>query len=126
MARKTLQDLDPNLKSAIEEFRSISEMKHEMATDAYNLQDATTKKVIDRMVATLRTYATGYVHVTVGKSVVPVKIEAEYLGMNLFWLAVELAKDLAFSDIQIANFQFPESLCAGCGSIVMPGKKVKR
>lgn len=124
--RKTLASLDPQLKSVVDEFRSISEMKHEMATDAYNLQDATTKKVIDRMVATLRTYATGYVHVTVGKTVVPVKIEAEYLGMNLFWLAVELCKDLAFSDIRIASFQWPESLCASCSSIILPGKKVKR
>lgn len=125
MARKTLADIDPRLKSVVEEFHTISEVKHEMASDAYDLQDDETKKVIDRIAATLQLYATGYLHAKVGGMMVPIPVSNDYLGMNLFWLAVEVAKDLAFSDIQLANFEFPPSLCANCGAEVLPGKKVK-
>lgn len=115
MARKSLADIDPDLRRATEEWQSISLVKYEMAKDAYDLQDDKTQKVIDRIVGTLQQYATGHITVKVGGSYVSVKISNEYLGYNLLYLAVEVVKDLAFVDIRVANFTFPELLCAVCG-----------
>lgn len=126
MARKTLADLDPRLKSAREDFEAVSLVKYEMAKDAYDCQDEETQKVIDRIVATLQQYANGYIKVKVGNSFVPMQISNEYLGFNLLYLAVEIAKDLAFVDVRIANFEFPPSLCASCGAQIIPEKTTKR
>lgn len=131
MARKSLADIDPDLRRATEEFESISLVKYEMAKDAYDLQDDKTQKVIDRIVGTLQQYATGHITVKVGGSYVPVKITNEYLGFNLLYLAVEVVKDLAFLDIRVESFKFPELLCAVCAD-PMPeqtnarGKRAKK
>jgi hypothetical protein len=116
MARKTLADIDPRLAPIVEEFQVLSEVRQEIAKDAYDVQDAGTQRTIDRMVATLQQYATGYITAKVGKTVVPVKIDNDFIGMNLFYLAVEIVKDLAFMDIRVAEFEFPEQLCAVCGT----------
>ena len=115
MARKSLADIDPALSSIVDEFKELSEVRLEIAQDAYNVQDDETKKTIDRMVATLQQYATGYITAKVNKTAVPVKIDHDYIGYNLFYLAVEIVKDLAFMDIRVAEFEFPEQLCASCG-----------
>lgn len=115
MARKSLADIDPELVSVLDEFKSLSEVRYEIARDAYNVQDDATKQVIDRMVATLQQYATGYITAKVNKTAVPVKIDHDYLGYNLLYLAVEIVKDLAFMDIRVADFEFPEQFCASCG-----------
>ncbi len=116
MARKTLADVDPRLTSALEEFKSVSEVKYEMAQDSYKVQDKDTRAAIDRIHGLLQQHATGYITVKVGKTVVPMKIDNQYLGFNLLFLAVEIVKDLAFNGIQVANFEFPPQFCAGCGT----------
>lgn len=123
MARKTLADIDPNLKSAVEDFEAVSLVKYEMAQDAYELQDEETQKVIDRIAGTLRSYATGFLNVKVGNVYVPIKVDNDYLGYNLFYLAVEVVKDLAFLDIRVANFVFPPSQCVKCGADIIPEKR---
>jgi hypothetical protein len=120
MARKSLADIDPKLKSVVEEFKATSLVKYEMAMDAYNLQDKETRAVIDRIVATLQQYATGFLNVKVGSTYTPIKIDNDYLGYNLLYLAVEVVKDLAFLQIKVANFVFPPSLCYKCGAEVIP------
>lgn len=122
MARKQITDLksaDKLVTEAIEEHQSIAEVKYELAKAAYDAQDKETKAVIDRIVDTLRTYATGYIHVQLQPptgALVPVKLDNTYLGYNLLYLAVEIVKDLAFLDIQVASFEFPEAYCARCGA----------
>jgi len=114
---------------AVEEFKMVSEIKYELAKDAYDLQDDETKAVIDRIVDTLRQYASGYITIQLNPpegAMVPVKIENKYLGYNLLWLAVEIVKDLAFTDIRVANFEFPQSLCAQCGAEIIPEKRSGR
>jgi hypothetical protein len=120
VARKTLADIDPKLKSVIEDFQALSLVRGEMARDAYELQDDETKKVIDRMVGVMQGYATGYITATVNRTLVPVKVEAEYLGYNLLFLAVEMVKDLAMCNVRIASFTFPPSLCVKCGEYLNP------
>jgi hypothetical protein len=115
MARKTLKDIDPRLSSIVDDFKMLSEVRQEIAKDAYDAQDEITQRTIDRMVATLQQYATGYITAKVGRTAVPVAIDNDYIGMNLFYLAVEIVKDLAFMDIRVAEFEFPEQVCANCG-----------
>jgi hypothetical protein len=115
MARKSLKDIDPNLSSFVDEFTSLSEVRLDMALDAYSVQDEETQAVIDRIAATLQQYATGYVTAKVGKAAIPVAIDNDLLGYNLFYLAVEIVKDLAFMDIRVAEFEFPDQVCASCG-----------
>jgi hypothetical protein len=64
MARKSIGKLTSKnslLDEAVEEWKSTSELKYELAKSAYDVQDDETKKVIDRILATLQTYATGYI-----------------------------------------------------------------
>lgn len=134
MPRKSVTDLKSakrKLNEAMEEFESLSEVKYELAKAAYEVQDAKTQQVIDRIVATLRTYATGYVTFQLAPprgALSTVKITNEYLGYNLFYLAVEVMKDLAMMGIKVAEFTFPPALCAQCGAeLGIPElKKVKR
>ena len=126
MARKTLADIDPRLTSVVEDFKAVSMVKGEMARDAYDLQDRETKLVIDRIVGTLQQYATGFLNVKVGGTYVPVKVDNEYLGYNLMYLAVEICKDLAFVGERVANFVFPPSLCVKCGAELIPEKRKEK
>lgn len=117
------------LEDAIDEFKAISEMKYELAKEAYDSQDAQTQVVIDRVVGTLRQYATGYINVQLNPpegAPVPVKLDNRYLGFNLFWLAIEIVKDLAFVGIRVENFEFPPTQCAQCGVELIPEKKSGR
>jgi hypothetical protein len=118
MARKTLAAIDPKLTRVLEEFQAVSLVKYEMARDAYDIQDKDTQAAIDRIHGTLQQYATGYINLKVGRSIVPVKIDNEYLGYNLLFLAVEIAKDLAFTGIRLANFKVPDVYCATCGDLI--------
>lgn len=125
MARKTLGDIDPKLASVVDEFKELSEVRQEIAKDAYDVQDEITQQTIDRITATLQQYATGYITAKVNKTAVPVKIDNDFIGMNLFYLAVEIVKDLAFMDIRVAEFEFPEQICASCG-IELQAANVRR
>jgi hypothetical protein len=125
MARKTLLDIDPKVQSVLEEFNLMSSIRVELAKDAYDVQDEETQAVIDRVVATLRTYATGTITAKVGRTLVPVKIENDVLGWNLLYLAVEIVKDLAFMDYRVATFKFPEQMCSSCG-VTLSAQNVHR
>jgi hypothetical protein len=131
MARKSITDLPSSAKltkDAIEQYKSVSEIKYELAKEAYDEQDAATQAVIDRMVETLRTYCTGYINVQLQPPTgarVPVKLTNEYLGYNLLFLAVEIVKDLALLDIKVASFRFPKSMCAVCGAELGIPEKTK-
>lgn len=125
MARKSLLDIDPKLTAALEDFKSVSEIKYELAKEAYDAQDAETRRVIDRIHGTLQTSATGYVNLVVNRAVYPVKIEADYLGFNLLYLAVEIVKDLGIMGIRVANWKFAETLCASCGAEIIGNKRGK-
>lgn len=103
MARKSLAVIDPQLAEAAEEFKDISEIRYELAMDVYNAQDAKTKVVIDKIVATLQQFS---------------KTDNEIVGWNLMYLATEIVKDLAFMDIRVAEFEFPVQMCAMCGVVL--------
>jgi hypothetical protein len=126
MPRKTLLDVDPQLKAAAEQVEALSVIRVEMARDLYAVQDELTQRTIDRVVATLRQHATGTVNAVVNGSIVPIKVSDETLGFNLFWLGCELVKDLGSVGIKIANFKFDPKHCASCGTEVQTRKKTTR
>lgn len=132
MPRKSVIDLkssDNLLDQATEEFKDVSEVKAEMARAVYDQQDAKTKAVIDSIHATLQHYATGYITVQLAPpsgALTPVKLDNEYLGYNLLYLAVEIVKDLAITGIRVASFVFPPSLCVECGAEVIPEKRSRK
>lgn len=132
MPRKSVTDLksaDKLIDEAIENFKSVSEIKYELAKDAYDMQDDKTKAVIDRLVKTLQTYATGSITLQLAPphgKLVAVAIENDYLMFNLLYLAMEIVKDLAITGIRVAKFEFPPSLCSNCGSEIIPELRTKK
>lgn len=129
MARKSIANLKSQgklVENAVEEFQSISELKYELGMEVYEAQDDATKKAIDRIVGTLQVYATGFITVQLQPphgGVVPVRIDAKYLGYNLLWLAIEICKDMAILGIRIASFDFPPSQCVKCGAEIIPERR---
>lgn len=129
MPRKSLASINSRVRETVENFESVSELKFELAREAYDVQDEETQRVIDRILATLQTHATGYITVQLQPphgAIYPVKISNEYLTYNLLWLAMEVVKDLALLDIRVASFEFPPSLCTKCGAEIIPEKKPPR
>lgn len=131
MARKSITNLKSNAKlveNAVAEFKSISELKYELAKEAYDAQDEDTKKAIDRIIGTLQVYATGSITVQLQPpfgEYVTVRIDATYLGYNLLWLAIEICKDMALLGIRLAAFDFPQSMCAKCSAEIIPERRSK-
>lgn len=138
MARKTRAkvkvDIEPAVMEAYEEWKAVTEMRHELAKEAYDFQDEETQHVLDRIRDRLRLGANGYVTIQVNHphgAQVPVKVEQEYLDYNIMYVAVEILKDLALFDIRVGSFQFPPSQCVTCGAEIIkeqpkPKKKGRR
>jgi hypothetical protein len=53
-------------------------------------------------------------------------IPDETVYHNMFYMAVEIIKDLAVMDIRIANYTHPANLCAMCGTEIKPKKATKK
>jgi hypothetical protein len=130
MARKTVVENDERINEALEEFKILTELRLEMAQEAYNFQDDATKAVIDRIRERLALGASGYIKVRVNPphgSSVPVKIERALLDANVLFLATEIMKDLAMFDVRVEGYEFPPNLCTSCGAeIETPKTRRKR
>jgi hypothetical protein len=121
--------VNADLKAAIEEAKTLIEIRHELAQEAYDFQDDATKAVIDRIVSRLRLSAGGYITVHVNPphgNKVPVKFEQAYLDFNLLYVATEILKDNALFDIRIASYKFPPSQCVTCGVELTKEAKPKK
>lgn len=115
MGRKISIESSDEVSEALEEFTMLSELRHEMAMAAYVHQDKATQEVVDRICDRLRLNATGHIKVKVNGGVVPVKIDSDLLDANCLFVAMEILKDLAMFDVRVENYNFPPSVCAGCG-----------
>jgi hypothetical protein len=132
MARKTAKTTDTRVQEALEEWQALTEVRYEMAKEAFDYQDEKTQAVVWRIVNRLRIGASGYITVRVnppGGSSVPVKVDQEYLDYNILYVAMEILKDLAMFDIRVGTYKFPPSQCVTCGAELtkeQPKKKKAR
>lgn len=96
---------------AVETFEIEAEVRGELADAAIELQDAPTKKLIERMVKRLQ--GSNKPSIIVSGEVVPVS-ETAFLA-NLRYVATEVLKDLAVFDIRVGTYALPSTLCVSCG-----------
>ena len=120
MAKKKLPK--PETEKALERFRALAEKRYEIAMAAYNSQDKGTQQALDRIRDRLVIGSTGLV--TVKGQVIQVDIGI--IEHNAMYVATEIVKDLALLDIRVANYKFPEVLCAECGATLAKTKRSKR
>lgn len=108
---------NPQVSEALEDWLSLTEIRYELAEEAYKHQDAATQILIDKMVLKLRSGATGRVVI----DGVSVKVDQVHLDQNLLYVATEILKDLAMFDIRVGTYELPPSQCVGCGAEIEGG-----
>lgn len=119
MRKSGVKANDNRVEEAMAEWRALTEVRYELAREAYDFQDDKTKALIDRIVRRLREGASGYITIRLNPphgQAVPVKVDQEYLGFNLLYVATEILKDLAMFDIKVGTYKLPPSLCVNCGA----------
>lgn len=119
MARKTATATQALIDEAVENWKAVTEVRYELAKEAFDFQDEDTQALLQRIVNRLRVGASGVITVKINPPAnmsVPVKIDQEYLDYNLLYVATEILKDLAMFDIQVGTYQFPPSMCVSCGA----------
>lgn len=129
MGRKTAIQTDSRVKEALEEWKTLTEVRYELAKEAFDAQDEPTQALLMRMVNRLRLGASGYITVRVNPphgAGVPVKIDQEYLDYNLLYVATEILKDLALFDIKVGTYKLPPTTCVNCGAEITREEKKPR
>lgn len=130
MSRKSIVQLrgtDELVKDAVEEFYTISEMKHEIAKAAYDAQDDDTRDMIDQLVKVLNLHATGFITVQLDPphgGPVPVRIDKRYVDFNTLYIVMDMLKTLALFDIRVGKYTFPASHCSQCEAELIPERKL--
>lgn len=111
--------------AAMEDFKAEAKARYDKAHKVYVKQDDDTQDALDRMVTLLCRIARRNMWVSAGKrgDRLVLTIPDETVYHNMFYMGVEILKDLAIMDIRIANYTPPADLCAECGKEVKPKKK---
>lgn len=112
------QHHDPNaVDKALAVWEQASVRRAEYAIEAFNAQNERTREAISRIQAVLMANAGGLIRLRVpGRGLMAVQVEDEHIRNNALYIAVEMMKDLAYMDIKVADFEFPQAYCAKCGS----------
>jgi hypothetical protein len=122
---KKKSKLNRQVIAQVDDFKRRSEIRFEIANEAYRAQDAKTRQVIDSIQNQLLIGATGTIRVypdgVTGPSV-PMKVDFEYVEYNTLYVATEILKDLALMDVKIANYKFPQVYCTDCGEKIAKKK----
>ncbi len=120
------RELERKVEHELEKWKEISEARGRIAQTAYNSQDEQTQETIERMMDRILAGSNGVVKVVVAGTTIYRGVDMHYLGLNAMYLATEILKDLAFMDIQVANYEFPEMVCTECGVLLKPVKKKRK
>lgn len=112
-------------ESAMVDFTADAKARYEKANAIYAQQDSDTQDALDRMTALLCQIARRRMWVGVGsrEDRLVCTIPEEVVYHNMFYMAVEIMKDLAVMDIKVANYKHPENICAMCGGVKATKKK---
>lgn len=115
-------------KKAMDDFIADAKKRYNHAHEIYKQQDADTQDALDRIIALLCQITRRNMWVQVGarEDRLVLTIPDETIYNNMFYMAVEIIKDLAVMDIRVANYKHPANLCAMCGATVKPKKKGRK
>jgi hypothetical protein len=108
-------------------FQEIADTKYALARGMYDGQDGETKEALDRIHDVVRSVFRNQLWIAktrTGERKV-FTTDAETQGKFTFYVAMEIAKDLALMDIRVGNFTFTKD-CVECGKPVKGKKKGKR
>jgi hypothetical protein len=113
---------------AMDDFTRESKKRYERVHKLFERQDDETQDAIERMTALLCRIARKNMWVSAGSKGdrVVLTIPEEVIYHNMFYMAVEILKDLAEFDVKVAGFHFPPNLCAECFNPVKPKKAAKK
>lgn len=122
------KELHALASKAMDEFKAEAKKRHEIARRLYERQDDETQEALDRMTTLLVRIAKRHMWVGVGKQgdKIVFTIPEETVYHNMFYMAVEILKDLAQMDVKIAGFDFPRDVCADCHVPIKPAKAKKK
>ncbi len=131
MARKSAvkQTKQAQIDEAVDNWKSLTEIRFELAMEAFNAQDAATQRTIERIRDRLRLGAQGWITVKLSPphgGTIPVKVEQQYLDFNLLYVAVEILKDLAIVGVKIGTYKLPPMQCVSCGAEITKEREPKR
>lgn len=102
------------IEGALKEFQAQIDTRYEIGKHVYDIQDALTKEVIDRIRMQYRIAVPGVVNI----NNVPHKLDKEYIDKNGLFVATEILSDLALNGIKVANFKFHPGFCAECKTVI--------
>jgi hypothetical protein len=112
------------VKDALAVFISESEARGQRAKAIYHEQNVGAREAIDRMQSILIRVSRRSMRMRVEDTQVIVEIPNDAIWNNTLYMAVELLKDLAYMDIRVADFRWPD-VCMDCGGSLRLSKKVK-
>ena len=124
--RKAVKETDARLAEAVEEWKTLTEIRYELATTVYEAQDEQTQVTMQMLVNRLRLSSAGYVEIQVNPprgSLVPVKIEQQYLDYNLLYIVTQIFSDLAVTGVRVGTFKPVPGVCASCGAEIKKARK---
>jgi hypothetical protein len=124
MARKVAPlRFEEKVEREVKIFSEQSRARAQMAERAYNAQDVETREALDSMVDRIVSCSRGLISIRVDGQKVATSISASAIHDNALYLATEILKDLAILDIRVANYRFPQGVCAECKKEISPRKK---
>lgn len=118
-------ELQKQATRVMADFTAEAKARYDKAKKLYDKQDADTQEALDRMTTLLCRIAKRHMWVGVGKvgDRVVSEIPETVIYHNMFYMAVEILKDLAQMDVKVAGFEMPSTLCAECHTELKPSKK---
>lgn len=115
-------------QKAMADFSAEAKKRYDKAHRSYKQQDDDTQDALDRMTTLLCRIARKKMWVTTGgrQDRVVMTIPEETVYHNMFYMAVEILKDLAVMDVRVANYTFPADTCVECGKTIELKPRAKK
>lgn len=123
--KKSADNLKKLAADAMVAFIEESMARKNQAEIIFRRQDDETRDAIERMASLLTRIARRQMWFSVGGSGDKIvrEIPEAVIEDNMFYMAVEICKDLAHMDVRIQQFVIPRDLCVECHVEIKPAKK---
>lgn len=109
-------------------FTTDAKARYDKAHKLYEEQDDATQDALDRMTTLLCRIARRNMWVSAGEKSnrLVLQIPEQTIYHNMFYMSVEIVKDLALFDVKIAGFKFSDNLCVECYKNIKPKRPKKK